>query len=163
MSRGHWAALALVAVLAACDSRPPDTPVTPKEDNNEPALSGNVSAISFQQVAETFALGSKHTDLQRDLLKKELIGSIVEWRLKVYEIESTDGAYKITSQPYPIQSPDAVNLIRAVAFVRPQDSADQEVIRKAVTDDEITVRGHVQGITLRSIVTLSPAILVRRP
>jgi hypothetical protein len=41
--------------------------------------SAKTNPIAPEQVSEVFALGSDFTDLQRDLLRKELVGSVVEW------------------------------------------------------------------------------------
>ena len=153
---------ALLSCVTAC-KEPVDVISTPSTGLRAPSrLFDNSSAITFKQVAETFALNGKHTDLQRELLTKELTGKVVEWRIKVYDVTRTEGVYKITSQPYPIRSKNVLNLIRTVAFIHPQDSDGEESIRTAVTDDEITVRGQVQDIVFRAVVVLSPAIIVKQ-
>lgn len=163
ISTASWTTGALLICLTACSKEATDDLSTPlTESEISVRLSDRSSMITLKQVAETFALNGKHTDLQRELLKKELTGKVVEWRIKVYDIALTDGTYKITSQPYPIESADAINLIRTVSFIRPQNSKGAAFIERTVTDDEITVRGLVQEIVLRSVVVLSPAIIVNQ-
>ncbi len=113
-----------------------------------------------EQVSEVFALGSEFTDLQRDILRKELVGSVVEWDIQIYEIEYADGIYKVTSQPIPIKSKQAVNMLRASFSVYPQDDRDHELLRKAKTNDRMNIRGKVQDIVLRTVVLIDPAILM---
>jgi hypothetical protein len=113
-----------------------------------------------EQVSEVFALGSDSTDLQRDILRKELIGKVIEWDVQVYEIDYSDGVYKVTSQPIPIKSKQAVNMLRASFSVYPLDERDHDLLRKAKTNDRIKIRGKVQDIVLRTVVLIEPAILI---
>lgn len=125
--------------------------------------SAKVNPVTPGQVSEAFALGSDSTDLQRDLLHKELVGSVVEWRLQVYEVEFSDGLYKVTSQPIPIKSKRAVPLLRASVFVVPTSDNDHDLMRKVKTKDMITIRGTVRDIVLRTVVVIEPAFLVTIP
>lgn len=113
-----------------------------------------------EQVGEAYALGSKATDLQRELIEKELVGSVVEWNLTVYEVDFAEGVYKVTSQPIKVSSADAVQLLRVVAFVQPQGAGDDELMRTVQTDNVIRIRGRVQDIVLRTIVEIWPAVVV---
>lgn len=122
--------------------------------------SASTNPITPEQVSEVFALGSEFTDLQRDILHKELLGSVVEWDIQVYEIKYADGVYKVTSQPIPIKSRQAVNMLRASFAVYPQDERDHELLQKAKTNDRIKIRGKVQDIVLRTVVLIEPAVLV---
>ena len=47
--------------------------------------------ITPEAVAETFVLGGTATDLQREIMKKALVGSVVEWDLVVYEVAYSEG------------------------------------------------------------------------
>jgi hypothetical protein len=82
-----------------------------------------LSGLKPEAVAEAFALNSRFTDVQRDMLQSQLVGHSIEWELQVYEVESDDGRYKVTSQAIPVKDPDAVPLLRVVAFVLPQNKA----------------------------------------
>ena len=118
------------------------------------------SAITPEQVAEAFALGSRATDLQRDLLERDLIDSVVEWDLKVYEVAFADGFYKVTSQAIPIEAGDALQLLRVAAFVQAQDAADEGLLRSVRTDDVIRIRGIVREIQLRTVLVVWPGVVV---
>ena len=122
--------------------------------------SAKTNPIAPEQVSEVFALGSDFTDLQRDLLRKELVGSVVEWEIQVYEIAYADGIYKVTSQPIPIKSRQAVNMLRANISVYPQDERDHELLQKAKTNDSLMIRGKVQDVVFRTVVLIEPAVLV---
>ena len=123
-------------------------------------MHAEVVPLSPEQVAEAFALGSDSTNLQRDLLNKELVGSVVEWRLQVYEVEFAEGRYKLTSQPLPIKSKEAVQLMRAAIFIVPSSENDHDLMRKVKTNDMITIRGRVRDIVLRTVIVIEPAVLV---
>lgn len=118
-----------------------------------------VNPVTPEQVAEVFALGSDFTDLQRELMRKELVGSVVEWEIQVYEIDYADGVYKVASRPIPIKSRHAVNMMRASFSVYPQGEQDHGLLRKVKTNDRIRIRGKVQDIVLRAVVSIEPAVL----
>ncbi len=160
MSIARLLCAALLGTLFGCGDRPDDSQVRQslKEQLAEIA-SAQVNPVTPEQVSEVFALGSDFTDLQRDLLSKELIGSVVEWNIQVYEIGYADGVYKVTSQPISIKSRQAVNMLRATIFIHPQNEQDHELLRKAKTNDMIKIRGRVQDIVLRTVVVIEPALL----
>jgi hypothetical protein len=117
------------------------------------------SELTPEAVAEAFALNTKSTDVQREMLEKDLVGHSIEWDLRVYEVAFEDGRYKVTSQAIPVSDPDAVPLLRVVAFVLPQNEKDDALLRAVKTDDVIRIRGIVQEIQLRTIVAIVPAVV----
>jgi hypothetical protein len=119
------------------------------------------SSLTPETVAEAFALGTRATDVQREIIKAELVGHVVEWALLVYDVEYTDGRYAVTSQPIPIADTDAVPLLRVKAFVVPQSEADRALLQAVKTDDVIRIRGMAQEIRLRTVVVLVPGVVVR--
>jgi hypothetical protein len=160
MSIARLLCAALLGTLFGCGDRPDDRQAHPslKEQLAEIA-SVKANPVTPEQVSEVFALGSDFTDLQRDLLNKELIGSVVEWRLKVYEVEFEQGLYKVTSQQLPIKSKQAVPLLRAAVLIVPSSDNDHDLMRKVKTNDMITIRGRVRDIVLRTVVVIEPALL----
>ena len=154
------AALVLSVLLTACAPVPdPSAGLTPEEsvaliDQVEP------SEIALETIAETFALGSRSTDVQRENLTADLVGHRVEWDIPVYEVSYSEGRYEVTSQPIPIQNTEATPLIRVMAFVIPKSDADDALLQSVKTDDVIRVRGIVQEIRLRTIVALVPAVAI---
>jgi len=161
MSIARLLCAALLGILLGCGDRPDDSQAHPslKEQLAEIA-SVKANPVTPEQVSEVFALGSDFTDLQRDLLGKELIGSVVEWRLKVYEVEFKEGLYKVTSQQLPIKSKQAVPLLRASVLIVPSSDNDHDLMRKVKTNDMITIRGRVRDIVLRTVVVIEPTVLI---
>jgi hypothetical protein len=153
-------ALILALALVGCtDSN--DVPATTQHVAQLGSLADStLNPMTPEAVAEAFALGSESTDLQRERIQKELIGNVVEWRIPVYEIELAEGTYKVTSQPFPTQSNRSVQLLRAVVFISAQSDADEEFLQQTKTNDTISIRGTVQNIILRTVVSISPAIVV---
>ena len=117
------------------------------------------SERTSKELAEAFALNSRATDVQRDMLATDIVGRAVEWDLTVYEVEFSEGRFKITSQAIPITDADAVSLLRVVAILSPQNEADDALLRAVKTDDVIRIRGVVQEIRLRTIVVVAPAMV----
>lgn len=117
--------------------------------------------LSPETVAETFALGSRATDVQRDDLTQALVGHRVEWSFPVYEVRYEEGRYTVTSQAIPITDPNAAALTRVMAIVIPRSEEDDALLRAVKTDDVIRVRGIVQEIRLRTFVVVVPAVVLR--
>lgn len=137
--------MVLVMPLVGCGSDQQEVQAQQtSEDQLAEIIRAEAVPVSPEQVSEAFALGSDSTDLQRDILRKELIGNVVEWNIQVYEIGMENGTYKITSQPIPIKSMEAVQLLSAVMFVYPMNDYDLDRLRMAKTNDMIKVRGKVQ-------------------
>ena len=118
-------------------------------------------AVTPEQVAETFALGSKSTDLQRELLEKEVSGQVVEWNLQLYEVELEGDLYTVSTQAVPVEDGDTVNLIRIIANVRARTPEEHAFLRAVKTGDPIRLRGRVTAIALRTAVVLDPAVVVK--
>jgi uncharacterized membrane protein len=56
--------------------------------------------------------------------------------------------------------PEAICKLTVVAFVTPNDEQDVQTLLKRTTSSEITVRGKVDCITIRTAIVLSPAELL---
>ena len=116
--------------------------------------------ITPEAVAETFALGGAATDIQREMMEKALVGSVVEWDLVVFNVKLAKDRYELTSQPIQIQSPAPVQLVSVVALIQSQGPEDDALLQKVKTGDPIRIRGLVQGIRLRTIVAIGPGVVV---
>jgi len=154
-------AATLLMTLAGCGGSSDEPPAQDKAELIATIMQATPNPATPEQVAEAFALGSDFTDLQREMIAKDLVGSVVEWSLPVYEVAYTDGIYKVTSQPLPIHSATAVQLLRVVAFVQVQDDHDKALLESVQTNGAISLRGLVQAIKLRTIVVIEPAIVVK--
>jgi hypothetical protein len=72
-------------------------------------------------------------------------------------------AYKILSQPIPITDPNATPLLRVLAVVFPQSELDRNAIEALRTGDTVAVKGFVRSVTLRTVITIHPAVLAGAP
>jgi hypothetical protein len=161
-------ALLLSSLLGGCGevASPDTTPEggSPAQPSIEEVLAALQAAtpnpVTPEAVAETFALGTNATDVQREIMKQDLVGSVVEWDLVVYEVEYAEGKYAVTSQPIQIPSPNALQLVSVVAWVRSRGPDDDAFLRSVKTDEPIRIRGVVQGIRFRTVVAIGPAVVV---
>ena len=156
------AALSAAALLSACGGNDAQ-----QAQAEEPAFTladleaAKPVAVTPEQVAETFALGSKSTDLQRELLEKEVSGQVVEWDLQLYEVSLEGDVYTVSTQPVPVADSDTVNLIRIIANVRARTPEEHAFLRAVKTGDTIRLRGRLTAIALRTAVVLDPAVVVK--
>ena len=156
--RGSWV---LVLLLAGCAPVPDPSAGLSVEESVQLIEQVAPSDLSPETVAETFALGSRATDVQREDLTQSLVGHRVEWSFPVYEVQFSEGRYTVTSQAIPIQDPEAAALTRVMAIVIPRSEEDDALLRAVKTDDVIRVRGIVQEIRLRTFVVVVPAVVVQ--
>ncbi len=163
--RTLWAtvlACTMACTLTACGGNEPQ-----QEQTQEPAFTladleaTKPVAVTPGQVAETFALGSKSTDLQRELLEKEVSGHVVEWDLQLYEVSLEGDVYTVSTEPVPVADSDTVNLIRIIANVRARTPEEHAFLRAVKTGDPIRLRGRLTAIALRTAVVLDPAVVVK--
>ena len=157
------AALSAAALLSACGGNDAQQEQTQAQ---EPAFTladleaAKPVAVTPEQVAETFALGSRSTDLQRELLEKEVSGQVVEWDLQLYEVSLDGDVYTVSTQPVPVADGETVNLVRIIASVRARSPEEHAFLRAVKTGDPIRLRGRVTAIALRTAVVLDPAVVV---
>ena len=154
------AALVLSVLLTVCAPVPDRSEGLSSEECI--ALIDQVAAsdVALTAVADTFALGTRATDVRRETLAMDLVGHRVERDSPVYEVSHSGDRYEVTSQPIPIQGPEAAVLIRAMAFVIPRSTAEEELLQAVKTDDMSRVRGIVQEIRLRTLALMVPVVLV---
>ncbi len=151
--------LLCVAVLTGCgdDSANPIQP----DSYNEVVRnfkSETVNEVSFEAVSETFMLGSNHTDLQREIMRKKLVGSVVKWNLPVYEISLTDGIYKVNTKTN-ILNGSKKPILPAVVYITPKNDAERLALEALKTNDVIAFKGRVADILFRTAVIINPAVL----
>ena len=165
--RNSFLALPLILALAACGGGDPAESAAPNEAADatptyslEELQAAKPVAITPEQIAEAFALGSRSTDLQRDLLEKDLVGHVVQWNLALYEVSLEGEVYTVTSQPIEVPQAEGTQLIRVVAKVRARNEAEHAFLRAVKTGDPIRLRGRATGIFLRTVTMLDPAVVV---
>jgi hypothetical protein len=162
-------ALCLVLLLVGCGeidgSAAPAAAGAPAQVSIEEAIAAIEAAtpnpITPEAVAETFVLGGTATDVQRQMMEKELVGSVVEWDLLVYDVKRDGDRYEVTSQPIEIASAAPLQLVGVVAWIQPQGPEDDALLQRVKTGDPIRIRGLVQGIVLRTMVQIGPGVVVQ--
>lgn len=155
--------LVACGVLAGCGVGVDEAALSPwTPEQIDSIIQATTSPLTPQEVAEAYALGSNATSLQRELLEQTLIGSVVEWDIEVYDVALVEGHYKVISEPIPIASAKAAELLRVVAFVEAQGEADEALLRAVRTGDVIRIRGRVREIQLRTMLVIWPGVVVSK-
>jgi hypothetical protein len=109
------------------------------------------------ELAEIFTYGSDHTDLQRQLKLKEILGKIVEWELPVYEVKQSGSGYVIqTSNGGFFEK----KLVGTFIHITPQDENDRGLVESLKTGSLVTFKGIIEDTTMRNL-DIKPAILVK--
>lgn len=155
-----WRSLGLSVLLVACSDGPlPSTATEPA-----PAITSlkdtPVMPITLKEVVDSYVLGGTRTDLQRDAMTAKLVGAIVSWRFKVYDVAKEDGRYRVMSELMNGSDASAFGKFTVVAFVTPRDDQDVQTLLQLQTGSEVEIRGQVNGVTVRTALVLSPAELV---
>lgn len=100
---------------------------------------------------DLYKMGSDNTDLQRKRMEKKIIGKVVIWKLKVYEVDlHTENIYKIQTS--------GESSVSSFAYILPESDEERDYIEELKTGSYITVKGKIEDISFRSI-SIKPAIL----
>ncbi len=151
----------MLLMLSACGDAPKPNIATEQMPAAQNLQDQPVLHVELQDVVDTYVLGSNRTDLQRDAKSAKLIGAIVSWRLKVYDIAKEGDRYRVISELMDGSEAGAFGKFVVVAFIAPKDESDVELLLKLQTGHEIQILGRVDGVTARTALVLSPAELVR--
>jgi hypothetical protein len=151
----------LVTVVSACSDAPTPSTSTEQMPAAQQLQDLPVLHVELQEVVDTYVLGGNRTDLQRDAMSAKLVGAIVSWRFKVYDIAKEDGRYRVISELMDGSVAGAFGKFGVVAFIAPKDESDGEILLNLQTGNEIEIRGRVDGVSARTALVLSPAELVR--
>ena len=108
------------------------------------------------ELSDTFLPYSDYTDLQRDKMTERVVGRVVQWTLPVYEISRSDGIYLIRTRSIP-------KLLTVYAYVKARGIEDDALLESLKTNDFITLKGRISEISLRTVLVLSPAIVIIEP
>ncbi len=124
-----------------------------KEETSKLSSAAADSSINPAELSELFALGSKGTDIQRDMKEKEITGKIVEWKgLEVYEVSKSGSCFRVQTSTKSGSFPGT--FIKAC----PPDGGDEAMIVGLKTGDRINVKGKIDGVSMRNI-QFDPAIV----
>lgn len=113
----------------------------------------------YGELAELFALGGRHTDLQRENKLREIRGQIVQWTLPVYDISRSGNRYRIQTKSTMLALPrDTPRHVGTFILITPRNDLDVRMIEALKTDDMVAVKGRISDVTMRNLV-LDPAVL----
>lgn len=143
--------------------------LSPSEEEKAKELTATLDKIAESQAADipptgelaaTFKLDSKYTDLQREKAEKEITGKIVQWTLPVFEVGKSGEGYRVqTSGDQAIMG--GTPMVGAFIIVYPRNDNERTYIENLKTGDRIKFKGKITGTTMRNI-DIEPAILVSR-
>jgi hypothetical protein len=150
----------LGTVLAACSDGPAPSATTEQAPAITSLKDTPVMPMTLQEVVDTYVLGGTRTDLQRDAMTAKLVGAIVSWRFKVYDVAKEDGRYRVMSDLMNGSDANAFGKFTVVAFVTPRDDQEVQALLKLRTGSEVAIRGRVDGVSVRTALVLSPAEVV---
>lgn len=154
------AGIAVCLVLVGIAIMPGKDGAAPKTDPLADLAAVQPSGLKAEgELSEIFALGSKHTDLQREKKSKEIIGKVVQWRLPVYEVSKSGGGYRIQTQTRIGTGMFGTNLVGMFVYITPRSEEDRRIIEALKTDDMLSFKGQIADTSLRTL-TIRPAVLV---
>lgn len=148
----------ITVLLMACEAPKSPATVTVAPQGTE-LIAVPIANIDPVALCPLFKFGSDHTGLQREDVLKTLVGKIVQWRLQVYEIKSTNKPDLYRVQTKECNDSSENRNIPTIIDLSARNDADTAVIHSLKTGDWFTVRGKVAGTFMRSI-ELSPAIIM---
>jgi hypothetical protein len=111
------------------------------------------AGVNPAELADLFTIGSKGTDIQRDMKEKEITGKTIEWKgLEVYEVSKSGACFRIQTSSKAGVFPGT--------FVKacPPEGGDEAMIVGLKTGDLITVKGKIDGISMRNV-EIEPAVV----
>ena len=149
----------LLSLLSGCsDDKRPEGNAPPQSDILKSIETTPISPFTFDQVSEVFLIGSTSTDLQRDKMRRELIGKTIEWTIPIYEISAKDnGVYLVTTE----SNFSGKSHLTAWVFITARDDHEREYLSALKSNDNISFKGILSDINLRLMLTVSPAILTK--
>lgn len=110
----------------------------------------------YGELAKMFNIGSKNTDLQRDIKLKEIVGKVVQWKLPVYEVDKGDttNVYQIDTKNDMFNSGSPVG---TTVYITTRNENEKKLIESIKTDDVISFKGVISEDSSRRL-KIIPAI-----
>ena len=115
--------------------------------------------IAPEVVAEAFALNTRSTDVQRQMLEQSLVGHTIDWSIQIYDVNLDGARFLVQSSEFTVADGEAVPLLSVMAYITPQSDADDALLRAVKTGDTLRIRGVVQEIRLRTFVVVVPGVV----
>jgi uncharacterized OB-fold protein len=148
--------IAIVVIVIVVVSQPSKEQKTAQVAQTlEQLANAPVSNISpHGELAEIFLPMSKYTNVQRENKEKKITGKVVQWKLKVYEVSPPSG------DKYRIQTSDSdSDTVGTFVYTYARNAQEKSFIEGLKTGDFVTVKGKIDGVSMRNI-SIDPAILV---
>lgn len=111
-----------------------------------------VSLKPTDELVSALSIFSSYTDVEKDRIKDEMRGKIVQWTLPVWNVS------KSGDDGYIIQTSSSAG-IGTFCKVEPADHDQAKIITMLRAGSPVTCKGAVSGFTLGSV-NISPAIVV---
>lgn len=109
------------------------------------------------EMAEILAIGSTHTNVQRENTLLQVRGKTVQWNLPVYEVSRHGAGYRVQTAGEQLAIFERRNLLAgAMVYVTPRTDAERTELEELRTGDVISFKGTIQDITLRTV-EINPA------
>lgn len=115
------------------------------------------------ELAEILAIGSTHTNVQRENNLLQIRGKTVQWNLPVYEVSRHGTGYRVQTIGEQLAIFETPNLLAgAMVYVTPRTDAERLELEAIMTGDVISFKGVIHDITLRTV-EINPARLTPYP
>ncbi len=145
-----------LGVLGTIFAPTPEEKAQQMQDTINKLASAPVSKLEpVGELGELFNMGSKNTDIQREEVEKLITGQVVEWTLRVYEVSKDGDYYKVQTQNEIMSNP---KIVSAYVYIYPRDENELAKIKSLKTDDKITFKGIITGVSLSRSINIKPAI-----
>jgi hypothetical protein len=112
----------------------------------------------YGELYEIFKFGSLFTDVQRENKSREIRGSLVQWRLPVYEVAREKEFYRIRTLSRRIDGKIPADTI---VEVYPKNFNERTFIESLKTGDSVTIRGYIDGVSYGRSIIIRPAVLIQ--
>ena len=112
----------------------------------------SIANIDPQALGEIFNPMSKHTNIQRENAKKEIVGKVVRWTLPVYEVS------KIKDNVYRVQT-DTGTYVGTQTYITTRNNQEIAVLEGLKTGDQISFIGTISGVDFVRSIEIKPAVL----
>lgn len=111
----------------------------------------NSDFVNVSEIASIFQLGTNTTELQRETIKKNIVGKPVLCKLPVYEIKRDGNMFQVICSAGQFNTSFIIKLIAV-------DNSDVQRLIRFTTGSLIPIFGRLDDIFLRQIV-ITPAII----
>ena len=107
-----------------------------------------------------YKYGSNYTDVQRENKINEIKGKIVQWSLPVYEVRREENIYIVTTSERSGFLFSGNYVVSTKIHLSPRSSQEREYIESLKTNDMITIKGKIKGISFPRMIEIEPTIVV---